>query len=67
MLFQKGMDSNSSQQQKTLTGKVTDSSGGPLPGVTVVIKGTTVGTITGADGSFTLSSVPVDATISFPL
>lgn len=31
-------------QQKTITGKVTDSqSGEPLPGVTIVIKGTTVG------------------------
>jgi TonB-dependent starch-binding outer membrane protein SusC len=29
------------QQQKTVSGKVTDSSGQPLPGVTVVVKGTT--------------------------
>ena len=32
-------------QQKTVTGKVTDaSSGEPLPGVTIVVKGTTNGT-----------------------
>ena len=49
-----------SQQQKTLTGVVTDQSGGPLPGVTVIVEGTTVGTITGSDGSFTLN-VPEDA------
>jgi TonB-linked SusC/RagA family outer membrane protein len=35
-----------------VTGKVTGSDGETLPGVTVKIKGTTKGTITGADGSF---------------
>ncbi len=49
----------------TVSGTVTDaSSGDPLPGVTVLIKGTTDGTITGIDGSFTLSA-PSDATIVF--
>jgi TonB-dependent starch-binding outer membrane protein SusC len=45
------------QQQDTTKGKVTDKSGNPLPGVTVILKGTTTGTITGADGTFTISSV----------
>lgn len=46
-------------QQKTITGKVTDSqSGEPLPGVTIVIKGTTVGTITNFDGIYSLSAEP---------
>ncbi|MBC8005527.1 MAG: secretin and TonB N-terminal domain-containing protein, partial [Verrucomicrobia bacterium] len=31
------------QQQKAISGKVTDSSGLPLPGVTVMVKGTTLG------------------------
>ncbi len=53
------------QQQKTVSGKVTDSSGALLPGVTIVIKGTTNGTITDADGKYTLSSVPGDATLQF--
>ncbi|MDH4460078.1 MAG: TonB-dependent receptor, partial [Flectobacillus sp.] len=35
-----------------VSGKVTGSDGETLPGVTVKIKGTTKGTITGADGSF---------------
>lgn len=54
-----------SQQTVTLTGKVTDSSGEPLPGVTVVIKGTTIGTITDFDGNYNLSNVTADATIVF--
>ncbi|MHB9143510.1 MAG: TonB-dependent receptor, partial [Paludibacter sp.] len=53
------------QQQKPVSGKVADSSGAPLPGVTVVIKGTTVGTITDANGNYTLSSIPSNATLMF--
>lgn len=42
-------------QQKTVTGKVTDEKqGAPLAGVSVTVKGTTVGTVTGADGSYRL-------------
>lgn len=47
-------------QQRTLTGKVTDQSGASIPGVTVVVKGTTTGTVTNLDGNFTLQ-VPADA------
>ena len=53
------------QQQKTITGKVTDSSGQPLPGVSVVLKGTTTGTITDFDGKYTLANVPDNATLVF--
>ena len=55
----------SEQQDKKVTGKVTDSSGGALPGVSVVVKGTTTGTITDKDGLFSLV-LPSDAkTLSF--
>ena len=40
--------------QKTVTGTVTDNTETPLPGVTVVVKGTTVGTVTDTDGNFSL-------------
>ena len=50
------------QQQKTITGKVTDTSGQPLPGATVLIKGTTIGTVTDVDGNFLLH-IPSDAQI----
>ena len=42
-------------QEKTISGTVTDGSG-PLPGVTVLIKGTNTGTQTDFDGKFTLSA-----------
>jgi TonB-dependent starch-binding outer membrane protein SusC len=41
--------------QKTITGKVTDEKGSPVPNTSVVIKGTNTGTITNADGSFSLT------------
>ncbi|OGS70519.1 MAG: SusC/RagA family protein [Flavobacteria bacterium RIFCSPLOWO2_12_FULL_35_11] len=40
-------------QEKTVTGKVTDGSG-PLPGVTVLIKGTKAGTQTDFDGNYSI-------------
>ena len=46
----------------TVKGKVLDEYGDPLPGATVQQPGTTVGTVTAADGSFSLS-VPADATL----
>ena len=55
----------SSVQQRQVTGKVTDKSGSPLPGVTIAIKGTSQGTITNADGSFLLNNLSPNATIIF--
>ncbi|NOY95336.1 MAG: TonB-dependent receptor plug domain-containing protein, partial [Chlorobi bacterium] len=55
----------SRQDKKTVSGKVTDKSNQPLPGVTILIKGTTQGTVTGIDGNYSLPSVPVDATLVF--
>ena len=42
------------QQSITVTGTVTDEAGERLPGVTVLVKGTTFGTITSIDGSVKL-------------
>jgi TonB-dependent starch-binding outer membrane protein SusC len=47
-------------QQKEITGKVTDDDGLPLPGVSVIVKGTTIGTVTNNDGEFSLS-IPLNA------
>ncbi len=52
-------------QNITIEGKVVDSAGVPLPGVTVIIKGTTKGTITDFDGNYSLPDVPSDATLVF--
>ena len=54
----------SAYAQKTVTGKVTGDYGLGIPGVSVVQKGTSVGTITNVDGKFTIS-VPADAVLSF--
>lgn len=52
--------------QSTLTGNVSDSgSGQPLPGVNVIVKGTTKGTTTDFDGNFTLSSLTKGDVIEF--
>lgn len=39
---------------RTISGKVTDESGAALPGVSVVLKGTTTGTVSDPDGKFTI-------------
>jgi TonB-linked SusC/RagA family outer membrane protein len=43
-------------QAVPVTGKVVDANGTGLPGVTVLVKGTSNGTSTGADGSFTIQA-----------
>jgi len=48
------------EQQKEVSGTVKDKNGEPVPGVSVVVKGTTTGTITANDGIFRLN-VPEDA------
>lgn len=47
-------------QDFTLTGKVTTADGGPLPGVTITVVGTTRGVITDVDGSYSISVKPTD-------
>ncbi|TLX74629.1 TonB-dependent receptor [Labilibacter sediminis] len=42
-------------QQSTIEGKVIDTKGEPIPGASVILKGTTLGTITGVDGDYTLT------------
>lgn len=48
-------DSPLALQGVTVSGKVTDESGLPLPGVNVIEKGTTNGTVTDVDGNFTVT------------
>ncbi|RAW02291.1 hypothetical protein DQQ10_07080 [Pseudochryseolinea flava] len=51
--------------QTAISGSVKDDAGNALPGVSVFIKGTTVGTTSDADGKFTLTVPSSDATIVF--
>jgi TonB-linked SusC/RagA family outer membrane protein len=45
------------QYARTISGVVTDEKREPLPGVSVVVKGTQKGTITGTDGRYTLPDI----------
>ena len=50
-------------QTKTVKGQVLDELGEPVIGANVIVKGTSRGTITDVDGSFTLNNVPVKGTL----
>src|SRR5687767_6806230 len=55
-----------SAQTRSISGKVTSiEDGSVLPGVNVVIKGTTQGTVTDADGNYALSDVPENSVLIF--
>jgi TonB-linked SusC/RagA family outer membrane protein len=60
-----GKESGTNQQQNNANGKVTDSSGAPLPGVIVSLKGTKTVTVTDSDGNYSLNGIPSDATLVF--
>lgn len=45
----------------TITGVVTDESGEPIPGVSVTIEGTSIGTMTDIKGKYILTDIPDDA------
>ncbi|TDN99048.1 TonB-dependent receptor [Sunxiuqinia elliptica] len=49
--------------KRTISGNVTNESGQPIPGATVVVKGTSHGVITDPDGNFQLTNVEVGQTI----
>jgi TonB-dependent starch-binding outer membrane protein SusC len=42
-------------QERTVSGTVTDETGSPMPGVSIAVKGTSSGTVTGADGKYTIT------------
>jgi len=52
-------------QERTVTGRVTDPDGKPIPGVNVKVKNTTNGTTTNAKGEFTIKAPSAESIISF--
>lgn len=50
-------------QNRVVTGTVVDNFGDPVIGANVVVKGTTLGVTTDADGKFTLANVPENAVL----
>ena len=60
---QAGFVGKSGQQQgKKVSGKVTDQTGAPVPGVAIVVKGTTIGITSDNGGNYSLS-LPSDASV----
>ncbi len=60
--------SNVVWSQTTISGTVSDTNGDPLIGANILIKGTSIGTVTDVDGSFALSSsrdLPISLVISY--
>lgn len=52
-------------QQTTVKGTVTADDGSALPGATVVVKGTSAGTVTDMDGNYTINTESTDAVLVF--
>lgn len=52
-------------QTRTITGKVTDDTGSPIPNVTVLIKGSNTGTTTAFDGTYSLNVPPSAKSLVF--
>ncbi|MGB3774044.1 MAG: SusC/RagA family TonB-linked outer membrane protein, partial [Leeuwenhoekiella sp.] len=58
------MLSFTSFSQTTITGTVTDDTG-PLPGVSILLKGTSNGVVTDFDGNYTINNIPSDGVLVF--
>ncbi len=56
---------NAPPQEIVITGKVSDEDGNPLPGVNILIKGTLAGTISNADGNYSIEVDDPNATLVF--
>ena len=56
---------NVQAQELTVTGKITDNEGSPIPGVNVILKGTTIGTTSNIDGNFTIGVNDANGTLVF--
>lgn len=52
-------------QTATVTGSVKNTSGESVPGVTILVKGTTIGTITDSNGNYTLENFTSGSTLVF--
>eukprot|EP01029_Cantina_marsupialis_P027308 TRINITY_DN759_c0_g1_i1.p1 TRINITY_DN759_c0_g1~~TRINITY_DN759_c0_g1_i1.p1 ORF type:complete len:1199 (-),score=125.62 TRINITY_DN759_c0_g1_i1:1617-5213(-) len=59
------IEQSGQQKKKTIKGTVTDDQGIPLPGVSVVIKGTNIGVATDIDGNYTIELESANAVLVF--
>jgi len=58
-------DMEKMSQQQNVSGKVIDNNGNPLPGVSIVVKGTTIGTTTDVNGYFRIANVTENTILEF--
>lgn len=54
-----------SQQSNTIQGKVTNEQGESIPGATILIKGTSIGTVSDLNGDYSISKVPENSIVVF--
>lgn len=59
------LENLNAQENSVVKGTVIDEKGMPLPGVTVVVKGTTNGTVSNVDGTYTISNITKNSTLVF--
>lgn len=54
-IFNKSVYDDISQSVRNVSGRIVDESGEPIPGATILVKGTTIGTISDMDGNYSLT------------
>jgi TonB-linked SusC/RagA family outer membrane protein len=64
-LFFVAVSAGAFAQQKSVSGKIVDDVNLPLPGVTVVVKGTTQGTVTDINGNYSIAKVSAESVLVF--
>lgn len=61
----KSVNKKKEEESRSIHGRVVDAAGEPITGVTVMVKGTTIGTAADFDGNFSLENVPANAKVIF--
>jgi len=61
----KTKEMSGSQQEKTVKGTIKDSGGVPIPGVSVVVKGTTQGSLSDQDGNYSITGITNGTVLQF--
>ncbi len=64
IILRKGNDPQARKKQ-SVRGNVSATDGEPLPGVSIIIKGTTLGVVTDTEGRYSLGNIPEDAILVF--
>ena len=56
---------HTTQQSITIAGTITDETGDPMPGVSIAIKGSTIGVVSSIDGNYSINVPNEDAVLIF--